>query len=523
MIFFKRPCRLLVFSASVLFFAVSSVFSEEQASISEKTDWLNIVVDIPEPKRPRPAEGDKILEAERKDSDGSDRKAYAETLSYGTPSEINSTVDRILENDDPRFLDELYELFYRTGSSDIKVKLLDYFAKREDPCLEDYAVEILDDPYDTPNAIVEKCFSYVSAVKSGAAAPALVKLLEQGEEKYFNGSLSALGKTGGAAEAVYLAEYLERDDLSTAQRQALMRTLGQMNAVETFDLLVQVAQDEEENGFVRMYAAESIGNMKKDEAVPVLCALFEKSDPNMRQYCIKGLKNFPENSRAVNMILQGIRDDHYKVRLESIKASTELKIADSVDFIIYRSKNDVENAVKKECWTALSKIGGSAAEEHLLRQINEKKVSDGTKKAVCEALMAEGSTGEDEILRLAKEALKDDRRKDLRYALGKLFIKYARPSFAEISVLYLQSKDTTTVSQGLELYRNGRYEMARASVKAVAEDSKSKSANRNKAKKLLGIDDEEESDVKNSSDGDFSEDGAPSGFKDGMDAGLDEK
>lgn len=464
---------------------------------SEEYDFETVV--IPEKKKPIAADSEKLEDARKRDQDGEEEKSIRETILYGTGSEIASSVDKIIENDDPRFLNELYDLFYRTNTQSIKVKLLEYFTKRKDPCLEDYAVEVLDDPYDYSNAIVEKCFNYVSEVQCKNANPALMKLIDQDDEKYFTGALTAIGKTGGKKEAKYLSQYLKRDDLEVPQRQALMRTLGQMNAEETWEDLVEICQDEEENSFVRMYAAEAIGNMKKEESIPVLIDLYEKSDPNMRQYCIKGLKNFPEDKKAKNAIIQGIRDDHYKVRLESIKAVKELKYEEAAEYLIYRSKNDSENTVKKECYPALAELSGNTAKEFLVSQITEKKVPDATKKMVCESVLAKGLYGEDEIIELAKETLKDDKRKDLRYALGKLFIKYARPGYAELCVLYLQSKDTTTISQGLELYKNAKYEMARPSVKAIAEDTKSKTALRDKAKKLLGIQDEEEEDKDKSS------------------------
>ena len=447
---------------------------------------------IPEKKKPLPADKEKIAEMEKRDSDGKETKEIRESILYGTPSEITSTIDKIVENEDERFLDELYDLFYRSNTAQIKVKILEYFAKRKDPCLEDYAVEVLDDPYDSTNAIVEKCFNYVAEVGSKSANPALLNLLEKDDEKYFTGALTAIGKTGGKKEAKYLAEFLKRDDLEVPQRQALMRTLGQMNAEETWDDLVVIAQDEDENSFVRMYAAEAIGNMKKKESIPVLIDLFEKSDPNMRQYCIKGLKNYPDNEKAKNALIQGIRDDHYKVRLEAIKAVKELKLEEADEYLIYRSKNDSENTVKKECYPAIAELSTSKAKEFLVSQITDKKVPDATKKMVCEAVLAKGLYGEEEIIELAKETLKDDKRKDLRYALGKLFIKYARPGYAELCVLYVQSKDSTTQSQGLELYKNAKYEMARPVIKAYSEDTKVKQQMRDKAKKILGIEDSPE-------------------------------
>ena len=484
--------KKIFFIAFIALFVSFPFFSAEEKSSEENQGISDFVVEIPGAKRPVPADAEKLLEAEKRDPDGADKKSYTESIRFGTAGEISGTIDKILDSDDPRFIDELYDVFLATSNGEIKMKILEYFSKLKDPCLEDYAVEILDDPYDTKDSMVEKCFLYVSEVKSSAAAPALVKLLETGEERYFSGALSALGKTGGKKEAEYLSRYLEKDDLTVPQRQALMRTLGEMNAVETFDSIVKIAQDEDENGFVRMYACEAIGNMKKAEAVPVLTGLFQKGDPNMRQYCIKGLSNFPDEKKATNLIIQAIRDDHYKVRIEAIKASKELSLTDALEYLIYRSKNDSENAVKKECYPAIAKMNTPQGNEFLVSQLKEKKVPDATKKMICEALFENGEAGESEIMELSKESLKDDRRKDLRASLGKLFIKHARSSYAEIDILYLQSKDAVTVSQGLELYRKARYEEALPFVQAIAKDGKSKDSNRNTAKKILGIKDEPE-------------------------------
>ena len=66
------------------------------------------------------------------------------------------------------------------------------------------------------------------------------------KKKYFLSAITTLGDVGGPSEALYLAEYLERDDMTLPQRQALMRTLGQMCAIETWDKLVEIVNDEEE-------------------------------------------------------------------------------------------------------------------------------------------------------------------------------------------------------------------------------------------------------------------------------------
>ena len=466
--------------------------SSEAESLDEYGDDIaSIQVEIPAEIRPKKADPEKLKEIQQKDEDGSEYEENSMTLSFGTPSEINSIVDKIVENDDPRYGDALYDLFQSTASNDVRKKILGYFARQEDPCLSSYAVEILDDPYDTPLELVQECMNYVSEVKCKAAAPALVKLIDADDEKYFTAALSALGKTGGAKESLYLAKFLERDDLETSQRQALMRTLGQMNAVETFDSIMKIAQDEDENSFVRMYAAEAIGNMKKDEAIPVLVKLFESSDPNMREYCIKGLQNFPDSKKAKASIMQGIRDDHVKVRVQAVKAVKEMQMKESMDFLIYRAKNDSERAVKKECYPVIAEFNTAKGNEFLLSQITDKKVPDSAKLMAAEALLKSGNNvGSKEIASLAKSIIDDPARNSLKSSLGKAIAKYMSPAFAEVAVVYIQSKDAQLVSLGLDMYKASHYETVKSAVKTLAEDKKN-SANRKRARKLLGLEDED--------------------------------
>lgn len=493
----EKSAEVLPPSADSTVSAAENVSETENMPLSENAqdvDALSMDIVIPEKKRPSSPDAKKVEAAQRKDEDGTEFEKNQNTIRFGTASEIGGIIDKITESEDVRYYDDFYDLFQITKSNEIKGKILDYFAKQEDGCLNDFAVEILSDPYDVPVTLVEKCFAYVSATGCKEAGPAIVRILETGEEKYFNAALSALGKTGGAKEAKYLAQYLERDDLTVPQRQALMRTLGAMGAEETWEDMRRIALDEDENSFVRMYAAEAMGKMKNDDSVPVLIKLFEEGDPNMRQYCIKGLAYYPDSKEARATVIQAIRDDHYKVRLEAISAVKKLNMTEAVPYLTYRAKNDPENAVKKECYPALAELNTKEANAFLIKQITEKSVSDSAKYQAAEALMKNGTAGEDEIIALAKETLKDDRRKSLRQNLGKLFIKYARPGYAELCVLYLQSDDALTQSQGLELFKNARYASARPSVQSVADNKKSSAANKKRARSLLGLSDEDETE-----------------------------
>ena len=477
--------RFLLLLCLIFSFSLYAQSADEEVKASKGG-----ISEIPNAKRPMPIDKEKAEKAAEKDESEKDYEEKSNTIKYGIPSEISTLIDELIKNDDPRFTEEIYDVFQVSRNYIIKEKILKYFTKLEDPCIEDFAVETLNDPYEEKGDLVKACFQYISAVKTKEAVPAVLSLIESENDTYFNDAIATIGEIGGPSEAMFLVEYLERDDLSDAQRQTLMRTCGKMHAVQTWDKMVEIAEDEDENLYVRMYAAESLGLMEKKESVPVLTGLFTENDPNLRQYVIKGLSHFPDVVEAKETIMQGIRDEHWRVRQEAIKTAEEIKLTDSIPYLIYRAQNDSEKVVKEEAYNSIAALNTAEGNDFLVAQLGEKKLGDATKKKIVEVLLKEGNAGEAEILALAEECLKDDKRKDLRYAIGKELAKYENSAYDDICVKYLSSKDSTTQSLGLDIYKTNKFSSAVPVMRSIYEDKKANSGVKNRIKKLLSIDDE---------------------------------
>lgn len=431
-------------------------------------------------------------------------KKCNDILKYGLEGQITELIDELTKNQDNRFVDGIYDLFQETKSVAVKEKILDYFTKLKDSCLASYAVEIINDPYDEKNSIVEKCFKYVSEADIKDANPGLVDLVDKEEDAYFTGALSALGETGGKEEALFLADYLDRDDLNVSQRQALMRVLGRIKAVETWQKISEIAKDENENTFVRMYAAEAIGAMEKPESEDILVELFESNDPNLRTYVIKGISYF-NDKKSSDLIIQALRDSQYKVRLEAVSAVGKNRIDKAVPFLIFRCKDkDEQKQVKEKCYSVIADLNTSDGNDYLISVLKDKKIGDATKAKVSAALLEYNHVGTKEVIELARSALKSDIQKNLRYALGKEFAKYDRSEFADICAEYIASDDVATQGTGLDIWAKGRYSSVKAAVEEIAKDAeeenlteekekpkgyqfgvKKKNANAKKAKRIL--------------------------------------
>ena len=425
---------------------------------------------------------------EDKKTEESEREKEINTLNYGLDTEIIAMLDEFTANKTFYYLDELEGILERTRSVSLREKIITYFTDAEDGRLADYALEIIEDPFDTRNSTVALLFKYVSKVKIEEAGPFARELLEDEYMEYFDGALEALAEIGTSEDAQFLAEFINREDLTTGQQQAVMKALGRLKAVETWDALVEIAQNEDKNSYVRMYAAEAIGAMGKTESVEVLAYLFESTDPNLRASVIKGVSHFPSDDTALSLIIEGIKDSHYKVRLESIAAVKEHKIKDAAPHIVFRAKNDPETAVKYACYEALGILGDKEGIAYLQELVKEKYAGDSIKVKACEALLAYGgSSATDSVIALARESLADKKKLHLRYALGKLFASMENSAFADICREYLASTDVATVGTGLDIYERNRFSSVRQEVEAIANAEKN-SSNKTKAKKILDRD-----------------------------------
>jgi HEAT repeat protein len=422
---------------------------------------------------------------EKSDDDSrTEREERLETLKFGIEGDIVSLLDKLIKEKNSDYASEILSIFNKTHNVKVREKTLEYFIALEDPALKDYAIAILEDPYDEKKSTVNMAFRYISELKIKEACPCVVELIKSDNEDYYDNCISTLGRIGGASEAQYLAELLDTEDLSTGRKQALMRSLGELKAVETFDKLVEIAKDTEENTFVRCYAAQAIGDMEKEEAIDVLSEIFEETDNNLRTYVIKGLSNF-NTEKSNNVILDGLKDSYYKIRIEAAKVTKKQKISEAVPFLIYRAKNDPENSVKYECYSSLAAIKTPEAVDYLISVVKDKKLSE-TARAKAVTFLFENSIEKayEPVFTVARTTLKDDKLKNLRYSIGKDLAKYENPLFESICADYLAHKDIPTAGTGLDIFQKNKFPGLIDTVRKMAQDKK-ENANRRKARQIL--------------------------------------
>ncbi len=413
----------------------------------------------------------------------SQREERLEILQFGLDTEVTNLVSTLISENDDTYSEELAEVFESTRNTALKDRIIVYFSTFEDESLKEYALYLLEDPYDEKNSTVNSLINYVGKLNILEAAPLLQGLIDSEESSYFNAAITALGQIGGSEEALYLVEYLE-NDLTTGERQNIVRALAQIKAAETYDMLVELVEDDNENSYVRMYAAEAIGNIDPENSTQILVDLYESTDPNLREYAIKGLvTNTSEDAK--NLLLNGLKDDHYKVRLQAIDAVYKQELKEAGPALLYRAKNDTEVAIKNKCYDTMAYFNYDDGIDYMVDLLKAPIVSDSVKANVASSLIKHDiSKGIDAAIVLALEVVGDDKKKNLRYALGKEFAKYENSKFEKVCEAYLLSTDVATQGTGLDIYKKNPYLSLRGTVESLTEGDVANSI-KAKAKAIL--------------------------------------
>lgn len=414
-----------------------------------------------------------IFAAENKEDVETELQKRKDTLTYGLESEITSLLDTLIKEEDSTLSDEIYTVFKTSKNVNVKDKVITYYTTNKDDRLSEYAVEVLSDPYDEEKTTINLLIKYCGTLKITEAAPYLTDILENEQEDYYDAALSALGECGGPEEAVFLADFLDNETLSTARKQNLMKALGAIHALETWDKLVEIIEDEDQNTYVRMYAAEAIGVMEKEESIPVLIRLFQNKDSNLRTYAVKGLSYF-NTEEVEQFMIEAFRDNYYKVRQEAAKAAGKWKFKACMPSMIYRAKNDSETTVKYECYASLGMLKEQDAFDFLTEVIKDEKKGDSARSKAAEVLLKEGNSEcIAAVLDVAQKCLVDDKKKTLRYNIGKELAKYENEEFRTICKGFLESKDTSTQGIGIDIFTRNMFSDLIPQVKEIADNQKS--------------------------------------------------
>ncbi len=411
-------------------------------------------------------------------------------IRFGLENEIVQLLNSLTSAKKSDYTSELLTLFSSTRSPLVRENMLALFSVLENNQLSDFALEVLDDPDEYRGATVQATLEYVSAIKLKEAAPAVRRIIERETSVHRPSAIQTIGKIGSEEDALFLLEYFNGeipgdDKLRLVTRQSIMAALADLHLVEIWPQLSEIVSDSEENVMIRASAAESISQMGKVEAVPLLLSLYEETDPILRTAAMKGIGYF-STAEAEALILEGFRDSYYKVRQEAIMAAEQRQLAAAWPYVLYRAKNDPVEAIQFRAYETLVKSGYNEGITWLKSKISDSQALDRVRFQAANAFIRFNyDAARQEVSELVIACLKDDKKTWLRYELGKILAREGPAGTSDLAEGYLSHADVLTKSLGLDMYEKHRYVSLTGMVEAIAANDRMGALQR-RAKRILG-------------------------------------
>jgi HEAT repeat protein len=202
---------------------------------------------------------------------------------------------------------------------------------------------------------------YMGSVHVDVGGDALV-LLDHPENAVAAAAIRAVSESSG--HGLLLLEKLRDDFYPDDLKPEIILALGRTAYQEAYDDLADIVGDAGRPKIWRMYAADSLGRLGNEDAVPLLRDLFVENDALLRAYAASALSRF-EVDGVVELLEQGLRDNNWRVRVTAIQALGERGERSSVPILVYKAKKDPAGRVRLEAIRALGEIGGNEAFEAL--------------------------------------------------------------------------------------------------------------------------------------------------------------
>ncbi len=288
-------------------------------------------------------------------------EVWKEVLLFGIDSEVIDTINSIRSAKETSLNSELTVVFAETYNIQVRKTIIAYFQEIDYEGIVPAAEVILANYEEENRDTVTAILYYFSHIEAEVNLELLKELVEYSNTLISIAAVKAISicpvsDSEKVDISLFLIEKLEDSKFDENVKPDLILAIGELGCVESVDKLIEILEDTGEEKIWRMYAADALGKIGDERAVPVLKEVFAEQDALLKAYAASALSNF-DTDGVVEILMQGLKDSNWKVRVTSAKGLGEMNAAEALDILIYKAKNDPENVVKLEAITAIGKLG----------------------------------------------------------------------------------------------------------------------------------------------------------------------
>ncbi|NBB91000.1 MAG: hypothetical protein GVY23_07310 [Spirochaetes bacterium] len=330
---------------------------------------------------------------------------WRETLLYGIDSQVEELLPVLSSNNVTRLNDEVETLLQTSLNPRLRASIFEFFMETDADVAIDEAVEVLEFHRDESPALVRATLSYL---RNGdfdlppEAAKAVRPIAANPNSGFTAEAARVLGEKGGEGDVEPLVGAL-KEAADDELRGQLILALGDVGATAAIDVLMNIAENDDEARLIRGYAADSLGRIGDPQALGVLKQMVSAEDAVVRAYAVSALSRF-EDPQTEPTLMAALRDSVWRVRQFALQGVARNGMTDAVPAVIYKAEQDPEERVRSEAFATLVKLGTGRAmsfvEEYLLDSDNPMNA----RLAAAGALMEHDLSGSINVLERAVEA-----------------------------------------------------------------------------------------------------------------------
>lgn len=322
---------------------------------------LNLFADENTGKTETDAESTKNAKEEKQEELEALRELREKTIKYGIETQVQELISQLKEEKNERFNEELADLFKKTNNNELQSSILDLFTHLEDDRLKEAAHERLEDFEDLPVNMVNTLITYLEPRQEADITASFFEMRNAPRINLAGRAIRAVGESGDEEYSQKLLDFLDSYDYREGLQSEIIAALGKLGSEKSVDYISEIATDEDLSNSIRWRACQALGDIGGEEAFQVISSLLNDEDPYLRAYAVGALGGFGEKKESVDVLMDALRDQFWRVRVQAAKALEQLKAKEAVDILEYKVRHDPD--VKNVRMAALQALAAMDSKE----------------------------------------------------------------------------------------------------------------------------------------------------------------
>ncbi len=285
-----------------------------------------------------------------------------QTIQYGIDSQVTDLIKQLKIEKNYDFNDELLKLLKVSINNGLDQSIINLYKVSDDDRAVEYIFQKLQDDYNLSDENRISYIDYISKYQTPEITEFLKNLIDEESNSVSIAAITALGKSDSKIIIPQLIDYLQDPLIDDLRKPVIVEALGKLKAEEALVDITDLATDiYSDSKSLRWKSVVALGEIGSEKSLPILKSLFSDNDPYLRNYALTAIKNYPlKNIKSI--LIQGLKDSSWRVRVNAAESLGELKVKDAVPILIYKSKNDPDiKNVRTATLSALGEIGGKEA------------------------------------------------------------------------------------------------------------------------------------------------------------------